>query len=129
MPVMRIDMIKGRPEAEIKQIMDIAYEVMLETFKVPDKDRYQVVTQHEAYEMNILDTGIGIERTDKVLLISLTSRARTRDQKELFYKRLVEELETQIGLRPADVVVNLTINGDDDWSFGNGEAHFVNGKL
>lgn len=37
----------------------------------------------------ILDTGLGIERTDKVLVFSLVTRPRTTEQKVNFYNSLV----------------------------------------
>lgn len=54
MPLMKIDMIKGRSEDEIKQILDISYQVMLKAFHAPNGDRYQLVTQHEPYECKSL---------------------------------------------------------------------------
>lgn len=51
MPLMRIDMLKGRKADEIKQILDISYTVMLAAFNALEGDRYQVVSQHEPYEM------------------------------------------------------------------------------
>lgn len=129
MPLMKIDMLKGRKESEIKQILDISYRVMLDAFGAPEGDRYQVVTQHDPYEMQILDTGLGFTRTEKVLVFSLTTRPRTREQKETFYRNLVQELSDQIGTRPEDVMINLTVNSDDDWSFGDGKAQFLTGEL
>lgn len=64
--------------------MDISYEVMLEAFHAPVGDRYQIVTQHEAYEMQILDTGLGVERTTDVLVLHL-SRAQERKNKKRFF--------------------------------------------
>ena len=129
MPKMNIDMIKGRTPDEIKQIFDISYEAMLAAFGAPDGDRYQIVTQHEPYEMQILDTGLGIERTDKVLVFSLVTRPRTTEQKVNFYNNLVSELHEKKGLRKEDVMINLVVNSDEDWSFGYGEAQFLTGKL
>ena len=40
MPKMNIDMIKGRTPDEIKQILDISYEVMLAALGAPDGDLY-----------------------------------------------------------------------------------------
>jgi hypothetical protein len=128
MPLMRIDMIKGRNEDEIKKILDISYKVMLETFDAPEGDRYQLVTQHEPYEMQILDTGLGFKRTKK-LVFSLTTRPRTTKQKNAFYERLIQDLGNGIGIRPEDVMINLTVNDDEDWSFGLGRAQFLTGEL
>lgn len=129
MPLMKIDMIKGRNEDEIKEILDISYQVMLEAFHTPEGDRYQIVNQHEPFEMQILDTGLGFERTDQVIVFSLTTRPRTSEEKQNFYSQLVKELEDQLGIKPGDVMINLTVNSDEDWSFGFGRAQFLTGEL
>lgn len=129
MPVMRVDMIKGRSESQIKEILDISYDVMLQSFGAPVGDRYQIVTQHAANEMQVLDTGLGFTRTEDVLVFSLTTRPRTTEQKEDFYHRLMNQLQQKVGLRPEDLVINLTINTDEDWSFGMGKAQFLTGDL
>ncbi|TWW13003.1 putative tautomerase YolI [Dellaglioa algida] len=129
MPVMRVDMIKGRSESQIKEILDIAYDVMLQSFGAPVGDRYQIVTQHAANEMQVLDTGLGFTRTEDVLVFSLTTRPRTTEQKEDFYHQLMNQLQQKVGLRPEDLVINLTTNTDEDWSFGMGKAQFLTGDL
>ena len=79
--------------------------------------------------MQMADTGLGFERTQAVVLLSITSRSRTRVQKETLYRRLQEELTSQIGLRPEDLMINFTINEDEDWSFSHGRAQFLTGEL
>lgn len=63
MPIIKIDMVKGRTKEAIKQILDISYNVMLEAFQAPMGDRYHIVNQHKEFEMEILDTGLGVSRT------------------------------------------------------------------
>ncbi|MFT8648976.1 MAG: tautomerase family protein [Bifidobacterium psychraerophilum] len=122
-------MFRGRSAEDIERILDISYRVMLDAFGAPEGDRYQVVSQHEAYEMKILDTGLGIERSDEVLVFSLVTRPRTEEQKKVFYADLVHELHGQLGIRQEDVMVNLSVNSDADWSFGHGRAQFLTGEL
>lgn len=129
MPLMKIDLIKGRTEKEIKQILDISYQVMLNAFHAPEGDRYQIVNQHEAYEMQILDTGLDFKRTGQVIVFSLVTRPRTTEEKQTFYSQLVKELNEQLGIRTEDVMINLTVNSDEDWSFGFGRAQFLTGEL
>ncbi|MCI1987405.1 MAG: tautomerase family protein [Lactobacillus sp.] len=129
MPLMKIDLLKGHSEQEIRDILDISYRVMLDTFNAPEGDRYQVVTQHEPYEMQVLDTGLGINRTKNVVIFSLTTRPRTQEQKQAFYAQLVSALQAKLGIAPSDVVINLTVNSDEDWSFGFGKAQFLTGDL
>ena len=129
MPLMKIDVIKGRTQTEIQQILDISYDVMLTTFNAPLGDRYQIVNQHEPYEMQILDTGLGVTRTEEVVVFTIITRPRTQQQKLSFYETLVSELHSQLGIRKADIMFSLIENTDDDWSFFNGEAQFLNGAL
>ena len=100
-------MIKGRNQEVITKILDISYQVMLEAFGAPEGDRYQIVSQHEEYEMQILDTGLGITRTNQVLVFSLVTRFRTVDQKQIFYRNLVAQLNEELGIRSEDIMINL----------------------
>lgn len=129
MPLMKIDMIKGRAPEDIQAILDISYKVMLEAFDAPVGDRYQIVNQHEPYEMQILDTGLGFERTKDVLLFSLITRPRTAEQKKQFYHNLVTALNDELGIRKEDIMINLVVNDDEDWSFAFGKAQFLTGEL
>lgn len=129
MPFLRFDLIKGRTEAEIATLLDAAHEAMLEAFKVPARDRYQIVHEHEPSRVRIEDTGLGIERTEKIVLVQVTTRPRSREEKQSFYRLLTEALSQRCGIAPSDVMVNFVTNTDDDWSFGNGEAQFLTGKL
>ncbi len=129
MPLLRFDLIEGRTDAELKTLLDAAHEAMLAAFKVPPRDRYQIVHEHKASRMIVEDTGLGIPRTDKVVMLQVTSRPRGREAKEAFYKGLCEALEARCGIAPADVMVNFVINSDEDWSFGLGRAQFLVGDL
>ena len=129
MPLLRFDLIEGRSADELKDLLDAAHRAMLAAFKVPARDRYQIVTEHKRGHMIIEDTGLGIARTDKVVLLQVTSRPRGRAAKEAFYRLLAEELEKSCGLSPSDLVVSIVENTDEDWSFGLGRAQFLTREL
>ncbi|MDG0841970.1 tautomerase family protein [Staphylococcus equorum] len=129
MPLIKLDMIKGREKEEIKSILDITYNVMLDAFQAPKGDKYLIVNQHEDYEMEILDTGLGVERTDDVIVFTIVSRPRTKEQKTTFYKNLVNTLHEKVGIRKEDIMISLVENTDENWSFFNGEAQFLTGDL
>ena len=129
MPLLRFDLIEGRSEHELRRLLDASHGAMLEAFKVPDRDRYQIVHEHPASRMIVEDTGLGLERTDKVVMLQVTSRPRDRAMKEAFYRLLCERLESRCGIAPSDVMVNFVTNADEDWSFGLGRAQFLTGDL
>lgn len=85
MPLLHFHVIKGRKPEAIRALLDTAHEAMLEAFKVPARDRYQIVTEHERDHMVIEDTGLGIPRTDQVVLLQITSRPRSKEQITAFY--------------------------------------------
>ena len=98
-------------------------------FGVPIRDRYQIVHQHPRAHMIVEDTGLGLKRSDKVVVVQVTTRPRKKKQKEAFYRLLCEKLEQACGIAPSDVVVTVVENSDEDWSFGHGRAQFLTGEL
>jgi phenylpyruvate tautomerase PptA (4-oxalocrotonate tautomerase family) len=129
MPLLRIDVIEGRSEAELKELLDAIHFAMLAAFEVPERDRYQIVHEHPAAEMRIEDTGLGIPRTGRVVMVQVTTRPRSRPEKQNFYELLCQELARRCDMKASDVVVSITENNDEDWSFGYGRAQFITGEL
>jgi hypothetical protein len=129
MPLLYFDLVEGRDPNEIKTLLDAAHAAVVDAFDVPDRDRYQVVNTHPAQEVFALDTGLGIQRSDKLVILHVVSRRRTRAQKERLYRLLVEYLRRDCGLDPSDLIVSVTENDDEDWSFGRGRAQFLTGEL
>lgn len=97
MPLLRFDVIEGRDEKSLQLLLDTAHQAMVEAFGVPERDRYQIVHQHPANELIIQDTGLGFQRTKDLVIISMTSKARTESQKEKLYALLAERLEEKCG--------------------------------
>lgn len=129
MPLIRIDIRKGRTPAEIKALCDAVHVGMLQAFGVPERDRYQIVHEHEPHTLTIQDTGLDIPRSDKLVVISVVSRPRSQDAKVDFYHRVCDQLQIECGIAPSDVMVNIVTNTDADWSFGYGRAQFLTGAL
>lgn len=126
MPLVRIDLRKGKSVAHKKAIGEAIYRAMRETFVVPDEDRFMVVTEHDEDGFFYSKTYLSIERTDVLVLIQLTvTNSRNVDQKKALFSRIVELLAQQPGLRPQDVFINLVEVEKENWSFGNGIAQYV----
>ena len=121
MPLVRIDLRKGKPAAYKKAIGDAVYRAMRETFVVPDEDRFMVVTEHDEDEFFYSKTYLNIERTDDLVLIQLTvTNSRNVDQKKALFARIVELL-AQPGQRMADSRLGSPkpLRGACDASFGH----------
>jgi hypothetical protein len=129
MPLIRIDVTEGRSDAEIKTLMDTVQDCVLEAFKVPVRDRYQIMTEHKPGRMILLDTGLGFERTDQAMVIQVFTSPRTTVNKNKFYQLLAKNLEAKCGLDPKDLLVSVMTNTDVDWSFGFGKTQYLTGEL
>jgi phenylpyruvate tautomerase PptA (4-oxalocrotonate tautomerase family) len=128
-PLVRIDVQEGRSPADLRRIADVVQEVMLDVFAAPPRDRYQIITEHPVGHIIAEDTGLGFERTERVVVIQIVQQGRSADQKQAAYAALAERLNAECGVAPADLIVSVTANRREDWSFGNGEAQFLLGRL
>jgi len=126
MPLVRISLMKGKPPAHIRAIADSVHRALVECFNTPVDDRFQLIYQHERDELIYDSDYLGAHRTDDLVFIHIVA-SKTRDTatKQIFYKKLAELLSASPGLRGEDVLVVLSPNERDDWSFGNGLASYV----
>ncbi len=129
MPLLQFDVIEGRSESELKVMLDTAHAVVLEAFKVPERDRYQLVRENKPYQMIFQDTGLGFERTKNFVLLRVYTSPRPQEKKLFFIKRLSEELHKNCGIEGTDLMVSFINNETSDWSFAFGEAQYVTGAL
>ena len=72
MPLVRIDLRKGKSAAHKKAIADGVYRALRETFTVPDEDRFIVVTEHDDDGFSYSHSYLNIERTDDLAFIQIT---------------------------------------------------------
>ncbi|MFB5661280.1 tautomerase family protein [Alteribacillus sp. HJP-4] len=129
MPLLKFHLLEGRSEEDVKRILDVTHEITVDAFEVPQRDRYQVVHEHKKYQMIMEDTGLGFDRTEDFLLIHMISRKRTQKQLTKFYENLAEALEKKCSISPSDLMVSISSNADEHWSFGGGKAQFLTGEL
>ena len=129
MPLVVVDVLKGKTDGELTELLEAVHQAVVEAFQVPPRDRYQILQEHDPARMVIEDTGLGIDRSPNVVVVRVTSRPRTQKQKENLYRLLRDELQRRCGIEPSDVVVAVTENTDADWSFGHGRAQFLTGDL
>ncbi len=126
MPLVRIDFAGSRSPADRRAIADGVHLSLVETMTVPADDRFQVLSASETiYDAHYL----GIDRSQEWVMVQVFLRAgRTPEAKQAFYRRVVERLAENPGVRPEDVMITLTENGSEDWSFGRGEAPYIKPK-
>jgi phenylpyruvate tautomerase PptA (4-oxalocrotonate tautomerase family) len=126
MPLVSIDLLKGRTPEELHAISDAVHEAMVQVLGVPERDRFQIITEHEPATLRFDRSYLDIDRDGQFVLIRVTlATGRATDIKRAFYQRLCELLSTRVGIPPADLAVAMVENAREDWSFGHGQASYL----
>ena len=80
MPIVYYDVVRGRSPDQIRALLDSAQAALVEAFEIPERDRYQLVTEHSRGEMIIQDNGLGIERSENIVVIHLINRRERKPE-------------------------------------------------
>ena len=125
MPLVRISLLKGRPAELRRKIGDAIHRALVETIDVPQRDRFQVLTEHEPGDLVYDSDYLGIARTDQIVIVQITlSAGRTLAQKRALFRRIADNLAA-LGLRREDAWINLVEVAKENWSFGSGVASYA----
>jgi len=128
-PLVRIEVQQGRSSTELLRLADVVQEVMRDVFAAPPGDRYQVVTEHPVGHLIAEDSGLGLRRTEDLVVLQIFHQGRSVQQKTAAYEQLALRLGKECGLSPSDLIVSMVENERSDWSFGEGCAQFLTGEL
>ena len=125
MPLVRIDLRKGKDAAYRQQIGRVVYEAMV-SVGVPANDQFEIIGEHDADDFLFDPTYLGINRTDDLVIIQITwNEGRTIEQKKTLYRAIAEGLRKAAGVSPENVFINLVEVKKENWSFGKGVAQYA----
>jgi 4-oxalocrotonate tautomerase len=123
MPVTRIAIREGKTSEYKRALMDEIYEAMRETVNIADGDRFMTITEHGEDEF-AYGAFLGIDRSADLVQVQVFWAPKPVEAKLAMYRRIVERLGANPGVRPQDVLISVLESAAENWSFGNGEAQF-----
>jgi len=123
MPFTRIALPAGETAEFHQSLSAILHQTLVDFFDVPQEDRFQLLDEYmpglRVYSRDYL----GGPRSEGFIWFHIAAgRARSVEQKQRFYRHLAQRLEASLSVRPEDVMITLTFNQPEDWSFANGDA-------
>ena len=125
MPIARISLRAGKPQAFRQAIFDGIYRSMRETLNVPEDDQFMTITEHDPANFRY-GNAYGVTRSADVVYIQIiVFNTRILRQKKGLYGRLVELLGQDPGIRPEDVFLTVLQAAKENWSVGHGLAQFA----
>jgi phenylpyruvate tautomerase PptA (4-oxalocrotonate tautomerase family) len=127
MPFIRVSYLKPQYEpAQLERVSQTIMSALVQHFKVPADDLFQVFHSHQSDEFYYSNNYLGVERSNGLLFIQITLKSgRTTEQKVSFYDTLAEQLSRTVPVRKEDVFIILIDTEFEDWSFGNGIAQML----
>src|SRR5262245_32950121 len=75
MPLVRISLVKGKPEAYRRKVGDAVHRALVEAVAVPPLDRFQLITEHEAGDLVYDSNYLGIARSADLVIVQITLSA------------------------------------------------------
>jgi phenylpyruvate tautomerase PptA (4-oxalocrotonate tautomerase family) len=129
MPIVHIYLKEGKTGAYVQDLGDKIHQTLMETWGIPKNDKFQIFHEKKPEHFNINAYAYleddGVQRTDDVVVIQISTSPRTIHQKQAFYRRLPELLKESSGLSPANVFVNILMVDEEDWCLGLGKMTLI----
>jgi 4-oxalocrotonate tautomerase len=126
MPLVRIDLQKGKGASYRRKAGQIVYEAMVATSGVPKNDHFQIVGEHSAENFVFDPDYLDIHRTSDLIMIQIFfNEGRSVAQKQALYKAIADGLSAELKVRREDVLITLVEVKKENWSFGNGVAQYA----
>jgi 4-oxalocrotonate tautomerase len=126
MPLVRIDLPAATPPAEVAAVSHAVHRALVDVFRVPDADRFQLIGRRAPGELVCTPQYLGVAHSDRVVIVEINcSPGRPVPLKEQLYARIATDISRASSFAAADVIINLVETLRENWSFGNGIAHYA----
>lgn len=111
MPLVRIEIIKGKDAGYKKELLEAVHTALVNAIQIEDWDRFQ-----RLYEIEDEFFERSESKTDKFTMIEIMMfQGRTKEQKARIYEEIVKELQTRLAIDPTDVFIVLNEPPNENW--------------
>lgn len=125
MPLVRVSLPQTTSPAEVTAVSGAIHRAMVETFNVPELDRFQVIHRHSPEELVCTPEYLGVGHQGPVVFVQITcAPGRTLETKKALYARIASDISLASEFSAADVIINLVESSRENWSFGMGIAQY-----
>ncbi|NLY76369.1 MAG: tautomerase family protein [Firmicutes bacterium] len=116
MPLVKVEILKGKTQEYKKAILDGIHSALVEAFKIPDHDRMQ-----RLYELEKDCFEISPNNTDKITLIEITVfKGRSLEAKRNLYSAIVRNLAQSPGIEGKDIFIVINEQPLENWGVKGG---------
>ena len=111
MPLVKINLLKGKTDEYKKTIFDCVHQGLIEALGISDWDRFQRII-----EFDRSDFEAPAEKSDNFMIIELTIfPGRTKEQKKSAIEIITSKLVTALSIAPEDVFIIINEPSLENW--------------
>lgn len=111
MPLVRIEIIKGKSVEYKKEMLEGVHVALMNAIQIEDWDRFQRLYE---IEDEFFERSEG--KTDKFTMIEITMfQGRTKEQKAKLYEEIVKELYERLQIQATDIFIVLNEPPNENW--------------
>lgn len=117
MPLVKVEIIKGRSAAYKKALLDGIHSALVDAFKIPEWDRMQ-----RLYELEPEYFEIAPSKTDQITLIEIIAfPGRSLEAKRKLYADIIANLTHSPGIPANDIMIVLNEPPLENWGIRGGK--------
>jgi 4-oxalocrotonate tautomerase family enzyme len=117
MPLVRITIRSGKPASYKKALRDGVHNALVQTFKIPEHDRYQILHELDAEHFETPSA-----KTENVTMIEITAfKGRSNETKKQLYQAIVENLAKNPGIKGDDIMIIVHEPPLENWGIRGGK--------
>lgn len=117
MPLVRITIRAGKPPAYKKALLDGIHSALVKAFRIPDRDRRQVLHELDAEHFELPPEG-----TDNAAIVEITAfQGRSNEAKKKLYQSIVANLAKDPGIGGNDILIVLHEPPLENWGIRGGK--------
>ena len=114
MPIVKVEMLKGKSPEYKKTVLDCIHEGLVESIGIEDWDRFQRITEFDRNDFEFPSF-----KSDDFMIIELTIfPGRTKEQKKKVIETITGNLKSRLSIDPADVFIIMTEPQLENWGLG-----------
>ena len=114
MPLVRIEIIKGKSASYKKELLECVHSALIESLGIEDWDRFQRIVE---IDREFFETTSG--KSDNFTIIELTLfPGRTREQKRAVIEGITEKLHGVLAIPKEDIFIIINEPPPENWGLG-----------
>ena len=117
MPLVRVDMIRGKSPEYKKQVLEIIHAGLVEALGIEDWDRFQRIIEIPKEDFEVPEG-----KTENFMIIEFTLfPGRTKEQKKKAIEIVTENLNKRLGINKTDVFIIINEPPLENWGMAGNQ--------